>query len=116
MTKTQFQNPRKDIMLPLLSLDQVTSTTEPAADGAVKDLEGVYRHHTLSVVADGAPTTCVVELQASQDGERFFILASLHDNIGQVTVNTHLVRYVKASLDTLEGGTSPTVNAWVTSA
>ena len=98
-------------MLPVLSLDAVTVLGR----GAIKDLEGSFSKHSLAVIVTGSPSAVTVELEASNDGVRFFNIGEVTGGSGVVTVDEHLWRYVTANVDTLTGGTSPTVTAWVAS-
>ena len=100
-------------MLPFKSLDAATTP----GPGAVRDLEGVLSNHTIQAVVTGNPTSFTVRLQASLDGVTW-------NNIGAASQSTRLgptdfpyaVRYVRAYLESLSGGTSPTVTTYIASA
>lgn len=96
-------------MLPFTSLDAATEV----GPGAVKDLEGSFRHHTMIVNVTGAPTQVSVNLVGSHDGEHW---ASLGHVGGGILSAEGLVRYVRADVTILTGGTAPTVFASIASA
>lgn len=92
----------------------LSGATSPAA-GTARDLEGVYRDLTMCVVTSGSPTNWSVSLEGSHDGVNWAGLASV-GNSGTplfVSVNTHLVRHIRANLNSLSGGSSPTVTATI---
>lgn len=110
-----------DMSLPFTSL---SSATSPVA-GAVKDLETVSREHTMYVRVTGAPSDLQVDLEGSHDSVTWFSLGTVNEGVisgGQARVNTpfdqtryDLVRYVRANLITLSGGSSPAVTATIAS-
>ncbi|GAA1015883.1 hypothetical protein Aple_010680 [Acrocarpospora pleiomorpha] len=72
----------------------------------------------MIVTVTGAPTSATVLLEGSHDGVRWAVLDELSEQGqgGLVTPATaHLVRYVRARLQTLSGGSDPTVTATIAS-
>ena len=109
----------KENPLPFTSLSAATST----GSGASKDLEGVFRTHTLAVTITGSPSAFSINLQGSHDGISWYTsnaAATLTEqNVGTAGYATHdlyLWRYVRANLTVLTGGSSPTVTATIASA
>lgn len=114
-------------ILPYVALNAAT------ADGAstVVDLNGVSNEFSLIVVATGTPTGGYVSLQGSHDGVNWASIgvssnlsstpyaASSELTNGQISGSTPgatykpFVRYVRANLIGLSGGTSPTVTATI---
>lgn len=113
-------------ILPFVSLDAAIST----GPGVAVDLNGTSNEFTLVVFTSGSPASFDVELQGSHDGSNWFSLdlsvgPSISVNSTEYTntnnnsggqaasrVKPH-ARYVRANLDTLTGGTSPTVTATI---
>ncbi|MFJ1539298.1 hypothetical protein ACIODS_12215 [Micromonospora chalcea] len=102
--------------LPFTSLNAATST----GVGVARDYETSLRYHTIHVTVAGSPNGANVSLEGSHDGQRWFLLGAVGVGTGQTqavrTVNEHFVRYVRANLTDLSGGTSPTVTATIASA
>lgn len=103
--------------LPFVSLDAATAT----GPGASNDLEGVYDHHTLVVAATGGCTWSVA-LEGSHDGSTWVSLRNFGTFSAAAMAGTvpdpdaipgNLVRYVRANLVTLSGGTNPTVTVTI---
>lgn len=116
-------------MLPFCSLNGATT---PGA-GVSRDLEGVANCFTVQTILTGAPSSFTVKVEGSLDG-------STWDQINPVTINSgaglvtwgdnpytpvgnsgsfafaHYVRYVRAYLTAVSGGTSPTVTVWLVAA
>lgn len=99
--------------LPFTSLDAATAT----GPGAAKDLEGVFSTHTICVTTTGSPSSMNVVIERSHDGVNWFSTGSPNISAGptMATVDTHLVRYVRANLTSLSGGSAPTVTATIAS-
>lgn len=103
-------------LLPFKLLDAATST----GPGSPVDLGGVADVFTMQTVNTGSPDTVSLNVQGSVDGVNFFNLSSLNSNSGpgtngpsSSTGSRFLVRYVRANLTALTGGTSPTVTVWL---
>jgi len=99
--------------LPLTSLNAATAT----GPGAVKDLEGSFDFHTIFVHSTGGASWSVT-LEGSHDGVNWDAMATVtySGNIDTMTpVSGLLVRYVRANLISLTGGTSPTITASIAS-
>jgi hypothetical protein len=95
--------------LPFTSLDAATS---PGA-GSVRDLEGSLFHHTVLVWATGEPSAVRVDFYGSHDGDNWF---NFGNTTGAPLSVDRVVRYVRADLTTLTGGTSPALTATIASA
>lgn len=74
------------------------------------------RNHSVQIVITGAPTAVTVDLEGSLDGSSWASLASHVLSAGELTAALALfhvvdkpVRFVRANLLTLTGGTAPTV-------
>lgn len=85
--------------------------------GSINDLDNVYATHSLQVNFTSNPAVAV-DLEGSLDGVNFTKLASWSTSGGQVSgqiisVSGIPVRYVRANLVTLTGGTSPKVSAFI---
>lgn len=80
------------------------------------DLVTPYRTHTLQTVVTGAPTSLSVTLEGSLNGTNWVVLATSTSTTGdaQFAVDKP-VRYVRATLSALTGGTAPTVTALIAS-
>jgi hypothetical protein len=101
-------------MVPFRSLDAATST----GAGIAVDLGEVLTTHSMIAVATGSPSNRHVELQGSHDGFVWAVLATADPGdagLATTVINTPL-RYVRANLATLAGGTSPTVTVTIASA
>jgi hypothetical protein len=69
---------------------------------------------SMQTVITGAPATIGVALEGSLDGVNFISMTTSSSTTGELKSDTtHLVQYVRANLQTLTGGTSPTVTAIV---
>lgn len=98
--------------LPYKSLDAVTTT----GPGKIRDFESLYRRHTIHVIVTGAPERFHVAVQGSMDGQNWFGLVGVQESeVEFETSEGHNVRYVRAFVTLLQGGTSPTVTAWIAS-
>lgn len=98
---------------PTASLSAATAT----GPGATVDLGVVRSVHTMQTVVTGAPSGVTVNLEGSLTGGAWVTLASSTSTTGDVqTASGKAVRYVRANLATLTGGTGPTVTAYIASA
>lgn len=99
---------------PTTSLNAVTAT----GAGTVVDLGVVRSVHTMQTTVTGTPTGVAVNLEGSlsASGPWGTLVASTSTAGDVQTVSGKAVRYVRANLATLTGGTSPTVTALVASA
>lgn len=99
---------------PNASLNAVTTT----GAGAVTDLGVVRSVHTVQTIVTGAPASVAVNLEGSLNGSTAWAtLVSSTSTTGDIqTVSGKAVRYVRANLATLTGGTAPTVTALIASA
>lgn len=90
------------------------NTFTPLASGLTEafDNEYICHTHTVQSSATGSPTSYVVNLQGSLDGVTYFAIS---DNItvtgsnGLFHVVTRAVRFIKANVVSVSGGTSPLV-------
>ncbi|WP_282703242.1 hypothetical protein [Streptomyces sp. CC219B] len=101
-------------MLPFISLNAAAAPV----DGAARDYERVLAHHTMRLVVTGEPDTLSVHLLGSHDGADWFpiLLITGGTRLASTAGNgDHNVRYVKARLNALSGGTAPTVTATIAS-
>lgn len=102
-------------MLPFTSLNSVAAN----GTGASKDLESVFATHTLIATVTGGATAGRVKLEGSHDGSNWAVLAQTATFDGSteylLDYTGSLVRYVRAELVSLGGGTSPTVTATIAS-
>jgi hypothetical protein len=100
--------------IPFKSLDAVT------VDGAgvIHDLENVKVDHAIQVSSTGSPSGYDVSLQGSLDGINWITITSTggSDPDKYSSNGDFPVRYVRANLSNLTGGTAPTVTALVASA
>lgn len=95
-------------MLPFVALDAVAAT----GPGPTKDLEGVCREFSIVVTATGAPDNVSVVLQGSHDELVWYGIATVP--LGAFSPDPgHFTRYVRANLQALSGGTSPTVRVTI---
>jgi hypothetical protein len=113
-------------VLPFKSLD---TATESGTDGTSIDLGGVSNEYTVHHFTTGSPTAAQVTIMGSLDGVNWFgtgvtSLSATGYASSTVTNGEEIsgtpdriymphVRYIRARLSTLSGGTSPTVTAWV---
>lgn len=99
-------------MLPFTSLAAVTAD----ANGTSKDLEAVLGLHTMMVTVTGSPSSGQVILEGSHDGSAWFAFGSTSGAAFSPVTTSVALRYVRARLFGLGGGTSPTVTATIASA
>ncbi|MFD4343411.1 hypothetical protein ACFWQ6_00765 [Streptomyces coelicoflavus] len=101
-------------MLPFTSLDAATA----AGPGEAKDLEGALAIHFLIAVVTGGPSTADIALEGSHDGVTWVTLATASGTVASRTARAeaYAVRYVRANLTSLSGGSAPTVTATIASA
>jgi len=99
---------------PVASLSAATST----GPGTVTDLGVVRSAHTLQTSTTGSPTGVTVLLEGSLAAAGpWATLATSTSTTGDVqTATGKAVRYVRANLTVLTGGTAPTVTALIASA
>lgn len=99
---------------PTTSLNAATAT----GPGTVVDLGVVRSSHTMQTTVTGAPASVSVNLEGSLAAAGpWAVLANSTSTTGDVqTATGKAVRYVRANLVTLTGGTSPTVTALIASA
>lgn len=97
--------------LPYASLDAATSLGE----GFARDLETVLSEHTMIISATGSPSGFVVHLEGSHDNITWVDFGSANEGRLVITVDDHLVRYVRANWTGITGGASPTVTATIAS-
>jgi len=97
--------------LPFTILNAVTATGTSAA----KDLEGVGSTFDILLFTTGSPSTVTVLLEGSHDGTNWYQITNPAVTLStpHVAVTGYLFRFVRASLTTLTGGSSPTVTATV---
>lgn len=84
--------------------------------GSALIFQGTRNNHTIQVKSTGAPTGVKVTLKGTTDLGNYATIATWDTAAGQVdgdilVVSGPAVIGVKASLDTLTGGTVPTVTA-----
>lgn len=99
--------------VPFTSLDAATVT----GPGTAHDLGELADHHSLLWWSEGGPSSRV-DLEGSHDGEHWFSLAVGSGGFALAPASSTpgvLVRYVRANLVTLTGGSSPTVTATIAS-
>lgn len=99
---------------PYTSLNAATAT----GPGAVTDLGVVRSVHTMQTTVTGAPTGVNVNLEGSlsSTGPWLVLVASTSTTGDVQTASNKAVRYIRANLTTLTGGTAPTVTALIASA
>ncbi|MEW2383374.1 hypothetical protein AB0873_14965 [Micromonospora sp. NPDC047707] len=100
-------------MLPFTSLSAATSAPQV---GVAKDLEDSVANHTMALTVTGSPSSWAVDLEGSHDGLTWFWLGSGGSASGTLVHAPRVVRFVRARLSALTGGTSPTVTATIASA
>lgn len=99
-------------MLPFVSL----SAASALGAGVSRDLEEVLSCHGLVVTVTGSPDMMNVALEGSLDGTTWVAVATASGaSPAAVFVDARPVRYVRANLTVLTGGTSPTVTATMAS-
>lgn len=104
-------------MLPFVSLDAATST----GPGDHKDLETVLTQHRAEVQVTGSPASLDLSLEGSFDAVTWYTLAtttltSASFAFAPFESVPSPVRFVRANLTALSGGTSPTVTVTIGSA
>lgn len=67
------------------------------------------------MITTGSPSSFYVDLEGSLDGTNWFSLGTI-SGASYIVVGDYAVRYVRANLSGLTGGTNPTVTAWIGSA
>lgn len=94
------------------------STTAPDTSESII-FRKIIKDHTVQLVVTGTPTAVVTNLQGSVDGDNWAELSSysmtsgeLSDGVAMYHVIDKPVRFIRLQLDTLTGGTSPTVTAF----
>lgn len=99
---------------PYTSLNAATAT----GPGTVFDLGVVRSSHSLQTSTTGSPTGVTVLLEGSLGASGpWTTLATSTSTTGDVqTVTGKAVRYIRANLTVLTGGTAPTVTALIASA
>jgi hypothetical protein len=106
--------------LPFTSLNAATA----AGPGVVNDLETVSNEHTMIAGCTGStpgPFGASIALEGSHDGVTWISLSGISFSTGSITgetgtsVGSALVRYVRANLTGIFGGTAPTVTATIAS-
>jgi hypothetical protein len=97
-----------------LPFESLTSATSPGS-GTSRDLEDVQAEHTLIIFATGSPAGFVVHLEGSHDDTNWVDLGSANEGTPFIAVSYALVRYVRARLFSITGGSSPTVSASIAS-
>ena len=98
-------------MLPFTSLSGATST----GPGTTKDLEGAFGQHLMLVATTGSPAALTVDLEGSHDGVNWVVLSSFTIGGTHARLIDWPLRYLRANLSTLSGGSSPTVTATIAS-
>lgn len=103
-------------MSAFVSLDGARET----GPGQERQLPVSTAHHTMAVSLTGEPLNCVVVLEGSHDGYRWFPIGTqqmhLIGGIKTVPPTAHLFNHIRANLTELEGGDNPTVTASIASA
>lgn len=96
-------------MIPFTSLTAATSTQA----GTAKDLEDSVAVHTMIVTVTGSPTSVSVNLEGSHDNVNWVNLTTYTStSSGYVSFDSQVrVRYVRANLTAITGGSSPTITA-----
>lgn len=93
------------------SLDAATAT----GPGAVIAFDVPKVNVSMEVVVTGAPSACTVLFEGSIDGVTFFTLGQTSGSSRATSTNIAVVA-VRANLDVLTGGTTPTVTASIAAA
>jgi hypothetical protein len=96
-------------MLPFTSLDAATAP----GPGAELDLQRVEKDFTIAAWATGSPSSVNLTLQGSHDGTNWVNLTSNVPLGGMTAAGGFLVRYVRANLTAITGGTSPAITATI---
>lgn len=84
------------------------SAASTVGPGTARDLEGVYRLHTMCVAASGMTNVVTVKLEGSLDNANWLELATVTPSgggtvVSSASVTSHLVRYVRANLTNISG-------------
>jgi hypothetical protein len=103
-----------------LLVGQTVAGTSPAGDGPI--ISTYVPLHTGMVQAEisGSPTACVINVMGALPGSSTFgLLAVLDISSGYVSGNIVKldnlgINRIKGNLQTLTGGTNPSVNLWFT--
>ncbi|WP_282084000.1 hypothetical protein [Streptomyces tendae] len=100
-------------MLPFKSLDAVSGTTA----GSIRDLEDSLGGHTMIVKVVGAPTAARVDLIGGHEPSAMVGLGTYvyGDASGGIVHVDRVVRYVRAEVVELDGGTNPSITATIAS-
>jgi hypothetical protein len=98
--------------LPFTSLDAVTSV----GPGTARDLGGLVSRHTALLWSTGGPSITAV-IEGSHDGTNWVRISSnnMAGPISVVSATDYQVRYVRANLTAMSGGSSPTVTVTIAS-
>lgn len=101
-------------MLPFKSLDAASGTTS----GEIWDLQESLAHHTMIVRVSGQPDQVRVDLEGGHQPDEIRGLGTYMygDTSGGVIHVDRVVRYVRASVVELVGGTSVSITATIASA
>lgn len=96
----------------ITALSAVTSTGAGSSNSLGSGLE----KHTWEIVVTGAPATVSITLQGSIDGTNWYTLDTSTTTTSEMRhVVNKPVRFIRANLGTLTGGTSPTVTVRILS-
>lgn len=91
-------------------LNAVTGT----GTGTAVDLGYVASDSSWHMILTGTPTTATCSIEGSLDGINYFTYSTA--NLTQASVTLFMVdrpiRFVRANLSALTGGTAPTVTVW----
>ena len=79
------------------------------------DFQFPRKEITMIVSVTGSPSSFSVSLEGSHDQTVWATLATV-TTPGATTVDTHLIRYARANLTALSGGSSPAVSATIAAA
>jgi hypothetical protein len=89
-----------------------TQAFSTVSAGATVDLGYARGTHTMQTKSTGTPATVSITLQGSLDGSTWATLATSTSTTGDMQQAVDKpVRYLRANLGTLTGGTTPTVTA-----
>lgn len=95
---------------PFASLNAATGT----GAGTALDFGVPVSAATIQTIVTGAPATVSCTLQGSLDGINWVVLATSSSTTGDMQHAVDKpVRWLRANLATLTGGTAPTVTAWI---
>lgn len=102
-------------MLPYRILNAATAT----GAGTASDMGCAMSVFTAQYIVTGAPSAVAAKLEGSLDGTNWFDLTGLNVTAAGAVTNSadagvhFAVRYVRANVTTLTGGTAPTVSVWL---